>query len=133
MEEQREENVLHLEDAVRPVNLPIFPGSAPLQEVSAELDRSDAPGLLVKLRDGSWYSMNRSEFASIAAAQTPDTPLERTLKPDRVPLLFPDMPLDSAIPYLARWPVLPIQNRASRGILEGMVSLEDVLGRYQQP
>jgi CIC family chloride channel protein len=133
MEEQREENVLHLEDAVRPVNLPIFPGAATLQEVSTELDRSPAAGLLVKLRDGSWYSMNRGEYTSIAAAQTPDTPLERTLQPDRVPLLFPDMPLDSAIPYLARWPVLPIQNRASRGILEGMVSLEDVLTRYQQP
>ncbi len=53
--------------------------------------------------------------------------LERALKPDRAPLLFPDLPLDSAIPYLARWPVLPIQNRASKGTLEGIVSLEDVL------
>jgi chloride channel protein, CIC family len=133
MEEQREESILHLEDAVRPVNLPIFPGSATLQEVSAELERAEAPSLLVKLRDGSWYSMNRTEFSAIACAQTPDTAIERTLKADRVPLLFPDMPLDSAIPFLARWPVLPIQNRASRGILEGMVSLQDVLGRYQQP
>jgi CIC family chloride channel protein len=33
---------------------------------------------------------------------------------------------------LARWPVLPIQNRASRGTLEGMVTLDDVLSRYQQ-
>jgi CIC family chloride channel protein len=88
--------------------------------------------LMVKLRDGSWYSMSRSEYTSIAATQTPDTVLERALKPDRAPLLFPDLPLDSAIPYLARWPVLPIQNRASKGTLEGVVSLEDVLGRYQQ-
>jgi CIC family chloride channel protein len=131
MEEQREESVLHLEDALRPVNLPVFPGSATLEEVSAQLV-ADAPMLLVKLRDGSWYSMNRSEFTSLAAAQTPDTLLERAIKPDRTPLLFPDLPLDSAIPYLARWPVLPIQNRASKGILEGMVTLEDVLGRYQQ-
>jgi chloride channel protein, CIC family len=132
MEEQREESVLHLEDAVRPVNLPIFPCPAPLQEVSAELQRVDAPCLLVKLGDGSWYSMGRNEFASCAAAYTSDTPIERALKPDRVPLLFPDMPLDSAIPYFARWHVLPIQNRASRGILEGVVSLEDVLSRYQK-
>jgi len=132
MEEQREESVLHLEDASRPVNFPIFPGTATLQEVSAQLAIADAPILLVKLRDGSWYSMTRNEYTSAAATQTPDTPLERTLKPDRAPLLFPDMPLDSAIPYLARWPVLPIQNRASKGTLEGIVSLEDVLGRYQQ-
>jgi CIC family chloride channel protein len=76
--------------------------------------------------------MGRNEFASCAAAYTSDTPIERALKPDRVPLLFPDMPLDSAIPYFARWHVLPIQNRASRGILEGVVSLEDVLSRYQK-
>jgi CIC family chloride channel protein len=68
----------------------------------------------------------------MTGAQAPDTLLERAIKPDRIPLLFPDLPLDSAIPYLARWPVLPIQNRASKGILEGVVTLEDVLNRYQQ-
>jgi CIC family chloride channel protein len=132
MEEQREESVLHLEDALRPVNLPVFPGTATLEEVTTQLGVGDTPMLLVKLRDGSWYAMNRSELTSLAAAQTPDTLLERAIRPDRVPLLFPDLPLDSAIPYLARWCVLPIQNRASKGILEGVVTLEDVLGRYQQ-
>jgi chloride channel protein, CIC family len=132
MEEQREESVLHLEDALRPVNLPVFPGTATLEEVCAQLGSAGAPMLLVKLRDGSWYSMNFSELTSMAAAQTPDTLLERAIQPDRTPLLFPDLPLDSAIPYLSRWPVLPIQNRASKGILEGVVTLEDVLGRYQQ-
>jgi chloride channel protein, CIC family len=132
MEEQREESVLHLEDALRPVTIPVFLGSQTLQEVSAQLSVADTPVLLVRLRDDSWYSMERNEYTSAAATQTPDTPLERTLKPDRTPLLFPDLPLDSAIPYLARWPVLPIHNRASKGTLEGIVSLEDVLGRYQR-
>jgi len=132
MEEQREENVLHLEDALRPVTIPVFSGSETLREVSTRLAVADEPVLLVKLRDGSWYSMDRNEYTSIAATQTPETPLERALKPDRTPLLFPDLPLDSAIPYLARWPVLPIHNRASKGTLEGIVSLEDVLHRYQQ-
>ena len=132
MEEQREESVLHLEDALRPVTIPVFSGSETLREVSAGLAVAVAPVLLVKLRDGSWYSMDRNEYTSTAATQTPETPLERALKPDRTPLLFPDLPLDSAIPHLARWPVLPIHNRASKGTLEGIVSLEDVLHRYQQ-
>jgi CIC family chloride channel protein len=132
MEEQREESVLHLEDALRPVRSPIFPGTATLQEISANLSITDAPLLLIKLQDGSWYSMTRNEYMAAAATQTPETAIERTLKADRVPLLFPDLPLDSAIPYLSRWPVLPIQNRASKGTLEGVVSLEDVLARYQQ-
>jgi chloride channel protein, CIC family len=132
MEEQREEMVLHLEDALRPVTFPVFPGNATLHEVSQQLGQAEAPILLVKLHDGSWYSMNRNDFTSLAACQTPDTPLERALGPDRVPLLFPDLPLDSAIPYFSRWPVLPIQNRASKGVLEGVVSLDDVLSRYQR-
>jgi CIC family chloride channel protein len=52
------------------------------------------------------------------------------LKPERVPILFPDLPLDNTLPYFPRWPLLPIQNRASRG-LEGIVTLNGVLKRYQ--
>ena len=132
MEEQREESVLHLEDALRPVNVPIFSGTETLQEISTALATSEPPALLVKLRDGSWYAMTRGEYTSLAAAQTPDTPIERSINTDRAPILFPDLPLDSAIPYLSRWPVLPIQNRASKGALEGVVTLDDVLGRYQR-
>jgi chloride channel protein, CIC family len=132
MEEQREELVLHLEDALRPVTIPVFSGNETLRAVSGQLAVADTPVLLVKLHDGSWYAMDRNEYTTIAATQTPETALERALKPDRTPLLFPDLPLDSAIPYLARWPVLPIHNRASKGTLEGIVSLEDVLHRYQQ-
>jgi CIC family chloride channel protein len=67
MEEQREESILHLEDALRPVNIPIFPGSATLGEVSAKLAEMDTSFLLVRLRDGSWYSMDRTEYAAITA------------------------------------------------------------------
>ena len=45
--------------------------------------------------------------------------------------VFPDLPLDSALPHLARWPILPIQNRAQRGAIDGTVTLSDVLSRYQ--
>ena len=67
----------------------------------------------------------------MAAVSPPETVLSSVLKPDRIPLLFPDLPLDSALPHLARWPILPVQNRASRGSIEGTVTLSDVLSRYQ--
>ena len=54
------------------------------------------------------------------------------LGPERTPILFPDLPLASAIPHYRRWPLLPITNRAMRGSLEGAVSLEEILRRYQQ-
>ncbi len=132
MEEQREESVLHLEDALRPVTIPVFSGTESLGKVLSEFSVQEVPALLIKLRDGSWYAMTRDELTSAAATTNAEAPLASVLKPERTPTLFPDLPLDSAIPYLSRWPVLPIQNRASRGTLEGMVTLEDVLRRYQR-
>ncbi len=56
---------------------------------------ADAPVLLVKLRDGSWYSMNRKRIHfGRGNLQTPETALERALKPDRVP---------AAVPGSCRW------------------------------
>ncbi len=132
MEEQREESILHLEDALRPATLPIFSGSESIGKVASEVAAVDAPALLIKLPDGSWYSMTRDELTATAAIAAPEAWIETVLKPDRTPALFPDLPLDSAIPYCARWKVLPIQNRASKGNLEGIITLEDVLRRYQK-
>ncbi len=131
MEEQREEIILHLEDALRPVNVPIIEGGTKLSAAAQELDSKHAEVFLVKLPGHAWYSMTRTELASLAAVSAPDTAVASVLKPDRIPLLFPDLPLDSALPHLARWPILPIQNRASRGAIEGTVTLPDVLSRYQ--
>lgn len=131
MEEQREEVVLHLEDALRPLSVPVIDGGATLGAAAQELDASHAEVFLIRLPGHAWYSMTRAELGNVAAVSTPETVLANTLKPDRIPLLFPDLPLDSALPHLARWPILPIQNRASRGSIEGTVTLSDVLSRYQ--
>jgi CIC family chloride channel protein len=131
MEEQREEVVLHLEDALRPLSVPVIEAGATVTAAMAELEAKKADVFLVKLPGHAWYSMTRAELAGIAAVSTPGTLISSVLKPDRTPLLFPDLPLDSALPHLARWPILPIQNRASRGSIEGTVTLADVLSRYQ--
>jgi CIC family chloride channel protein len=41
------------------------------------------------------------------------------------------MPLDHALHFFPRWPLLPVLNRASCGTLEGMLTLDDVLRRYR--
>lgn len=131
MEEQREEIPLHIEDALQPLNVPVVRGSDSISAVSTMADDARASAFLVQLADGSWYSMTPDELTAAAAAFTPETPVERTVKTDRVPTLFPDLPLDNTLPYFPRWPLLPVQNRASRGKLEGIVTLNSVLKRYQ--
>jgi CIC family chloride channel protein len=75
--------------------------------------------------------MSTDELNGAAATLTPDTAVQRALKTDRTPALFPDMPLDSALHFFPRWPLLPVLNRASRGTVEGMLTLDDVLRCYR--
>jgi chloride channel protein, CIC family len=131
MEEQREETPLHIEDAVQPLNLPVVQSREAIEVVSAMTMEAQASAFLVQFHDGSWYAMTIDELTGAAAALTPETPVDRVVKADRVPTLFPDQPLDNALPYFPRWPVLPVQNRASRGKLEGVLTLNGVLRRYQ--
>ncbi len=131
MEEQREEVVLHLEDALRPLSVPVIDGGATLSAAAEALDAKHAEVFLIRLPGHTWYSMTRAELGNLAAVSAPETVVANTLKTERIPQLFPDLPLDSALPHLARWPILPIQNRASRGSIDGTVTLADVLSRYQ--
>jgi CIC family chloride channel protein len=131
MEEEREESGLHLEDALQPVNIPVIQGKKSIAEAGQAIAMTQAPTFLVHLWDGSWYAMKAEELISTSATFTPDTPIEQVLPPERTPILFPDLPLDNTLPYFPRWPLLPIMNRASKGTLEGIVTLEDVLRRYQ--
>jgi CIC family chloride channel protein len=45
--------------------------------------------------------------------------------------LHPDNPLETALRYVDRWPLLPVVNRADFRKLEGVISQQDVLQRYQ--
>jgi CIC family chloride channel protein len=151
MEELREESNLRLEDAMQPVTVPILQGSETIPDSIKSFaqyeDSKTAPVVLIHGSHGLWYAANREElealFSESAAAISGESPLatsgdkstltlEERLGPERTPILFPDLPLSSALPHFQRWPLLPITNRAIRGSLEGAVSLQDVLNRYQQ-
>jgi CIC family chloride channel protein len=151
MEELREESNLRLEDALQPVNVPVLQGSETIADAIKSLaqyeDSKTAPVVLIHGSDGLWYAARREELESLfsdstaalsresavaASAGTSTTTLEERLGSERTPILFPDLPLSSALPHFQRWPLLPITNRAIRGSLEGAVSLQDVLNRYQQ-
>jgi chloride channel protein, CIC family len=151
MEGLREESNLRLEDALQPVTVPILQGSETIPDSIKSFaqyeDSKTAPVVLIHGSDGLWYAATREELESLfsdsAAAISGESPLatsadgstptlEERLGTERTPILFPDLPLSSALPHFQRWPLLPITNRAIRGSLEGVVSLQDVLNRYQQ-
>jgi CIC family chloride channel protein len=151
MEELREESNLRLEDAMQPVTVPVLQGSETIADSIRSFaqyeDSKTAPVVLIHCSDGLWYAAKREElealFSDSTAAISGEVPLttsadgsnltlDERLGSERTPILFPDLPLSSALPHFQRWPLLPITNRAMRGSLEGVVSLQDVLNRYQQ-
>jgi CIC family chloride channel protein len=133
MEEQREEVHLHIEDALQPVAVPILNGTDTLARASqAFSDSGGAAAILVKMWDNSWYALTREELTGIEALQNPESRLETAVRNDRIPELYPDLTLDSALPCFARWKILPVQNRATHGTLEGILTEPDVLDRYHQ-
>ena len=141
MEEQREESELRFEDALQPVSVPILEGKDTVwnvkQLIGTQPEVTAAATVLVRCGDSEWYAARQEElnaiFASVADEHVPEagTALELRLGPDRTPLIFPDQLLSSALPHFRRWPLLPVSNRAMRGALEGVLTLEDVLKRYQ--
>jgi chloride channel protein, CIC family len=143
MEELREESNLHLEDAMQPVTVPILQGSETIADTLRSLgqyeDLESIPVILVHCLDGLWYAAKREELEALgettdnAASQIePNATLAEHLGPERTPVLFPDLPLSSALPHFQRWPLLPVTNRAMRGSLEGTITLQEVLNRYQK-
>jgi len=143
MEEEREDSHLRFEDALLPVSAPILQGSETIWNsmkiVGQHKEIADAPAVLVQCKDGAWYAAKQQELQTIFAGIGNDSShaeagltLEERLGPERTPLMFPDQMLSSALPYFRRWPLIPVSNRAMRGALEGVLSLEDVLNRYQR-
>ena len=142
MEEEREEVDLRFEDALKPVSVPILPGSGTIwntcQSLTQNQETASAQAVLIQCSENTWYAARQTELQSILAPVHDETEpdakatLESRLGPERTPLIFPDQPLASALPHFRRWPVLPVSNRAMRGAIEGVLSLDDVLKRYQQ-
>jgi len=149
MEEQREESNLHLEDAMQPVTAAVLQGSESVEDSIRSLaqypDSQAETAILIHCNDGLWYVASKGEIEGLGVKQAsevvadaaatepqPAMTLAERLGPERTPVLFPDLPLSSALPHFQRWPLLPITNRAMRGSLEGAVTLQTVLDRYQK-
>ncbi|MDE3105923.1 MAG: chloride channel protein [Acidobacteriota bacterium] len=134
MEEQREESDPHLEDALQPVPTLLLEGDWPLDAVRQHVDASREADAyyLVRCSDGHWSGVTHSALLTMIREAAGDTTLVEQLGPERMPVLFPDLPLWSALTHLGRWPVLAITSRARRGVLVGTITQQAVLSRYQK-
>ena len=131
LEEQRDETILHVEDAMRPVPEIILDGAAPIAQ--AELRMRDVPGkmFLVRMSPSGWSCLTRDVLDRLMKEGKGAVTLGSVLPARRLPNLYPDLPLDSALRHLSHAEMIPVVNRADLRMLEGVVTREDVLIRYQ--
>lgn len=132
MEEQREENVLRVEDAMRPPPNPILESEDSVDRACRIFERSQRQDfLLVRLKPSGWSSIGREEIKQLQKEGKGPEALGTLLDARQIPSLHPDHSLDMSLRYVDRWPLVPVVNRANLGELEGVITERDVLERYR--
>lgn len=131
MEEQREEDILRVEDAMQPAG-PVLEAAGTLDQALQQLDHSKTEQVLVRLSPSGWGSVSKQQLFAMASEGKGTTTLGSLLPIPPVPYLHPDHSLETALRYVDRWPLVPVVSRANFGQLEGVVTQRHVLERYRE-
>lgn len=133
MEEQREEMVLQVESAMRPLKGPVLHGEQSVAEALAVVRDSPEEYFLVDQGARGWSGVTKELLLWQVQQDIGDVLLMDL--PDRqrlsLPHLHADQPLDVALRRIGDHPLLPVVSRTNLQHLEGVVSLEDVLRAYR--
>jgi len=132
MEEQREQIVLRVEDAMRKPDLPPLQASDTLARALEIAETSTEEVSLVRFPTGRWAGIARKDLPAMAAEHPPETQLREVLSTARLPILHPDQRLDDALRFIQGHALLPVVSRAGSRKLEGVLSLPDILTAYQR-
>jgi len=131
MEEQREEGILRVEDAMRPMEDPVLEGDETIAGVLPPADKAASDTLLIRLSPTGWSSVTKEELQRMANEGKGELSLNSLFTTRQIAYLHPDHSLDTALRYVDRWPLVPVVSRADFRHLEGVVSQSDVLRRYR--
>jgi CIC family chloride channel protein len=132
MEEQREQIVLRVEDAMRkPDSHPLQAGDT-LARALEIAETSTEEVLLVRFPTGRWAGIAREELRAMTSEHPVETQLREVLSTARLPVLHPDQRLDDALRFIQGHALLPVVSRAGSRKLEGVLSLPDILTAYQR-
>ena len=132
MEEQREEGILRVEDAMRPALDPVLDAQETVEQALQKAESAMENEVLVRLNPRGWSSVAKEELRTMAAEGKTGANLGSLLPIRRIPDLHPDHPLETALRYVNRWPLVPVVSRLDFRELEGVISQRDVLERYRE-
>jgi CIC family chloride channel protein len=133
LEEEREETVLHVEDAMLPVSKTILSAQDYVDASVRRVQDSTDSIFLVRMHPSGWNVISRDQLTRLFREGKGELTLASVLPAQPLPSLYPDLPLDAALRYVNAYPLVPVVNRADFRRLEGIVSRESVFQRYGSP
>jgi len=131
LEEQRDEQILRVEDAMQPVPATVLEGSDPLEQAAARIAGQPENIFLVRMDPSGWSTLPRDLLERMIKEGKGSLTLASVLPTTRLAYLYPDLPLDAALRCVTQSELIPVVNRADLRELEGVVTRDDVLTRYQ--
>jgi CIC family chloride channel protein len=131
LEEDREETILRVEDAMLPVPATILSAQDYVDANSRRVQDSTDAIFLVRLHPSGWNTISREQLQRLFQEGKGELTLGSVLPPQSLPSLYPDLPLDSALRYVNEHPIVPVVNRADSRHLEGVVSRDSVFKKYE--
>lgn len=132
MEELREEDVLQVEDAMRPGPYPVLDGDETISRIFQGLNEQTPEVLLVRLKPDSWATVTTKEMGNMTRDGKGAMSLNAAISGRSTPFLHPDHPLEMALRYGGRWKLIPVVSRADFSKLEGVIEQGDVLEKYRE-
>jgi CIC family chloride channel protein len=131
MEEQREQTVLRVEDAMRPASVPVLEGDELVLAAYKRIQSLGASALLVRDRPSGWRATTRADLEKLVNEGKGEMTVTSALRGPRVPYLHPDFPLETALHYVYDYPILPVVHRADLQRLLGVVTQADTMAVYR--
>lgn len=130
LEEQREESVLRVEDAMQVAPMPVLEDNETVSDANQRVQGSQADLYLVRLHPTGWTSVTQDLLRRLASEGKAEMTLGTALPTGRLPYLHPDLPLEMALRHVYQEPIVPVVSRADFGKIEGVISRDAVLNKY---
>jgi CIC family chloride channel protein len=132
MEEEREQEVLTVEDAMRPRPAIILDSQKPANDAWTLIRATPEEYFLVRRSSNSIALSSRSDLQRLVDSADP-RPLEETQTLSVVPYLHPDEDLQVALRQATNYPLVPVLSRANVSRILGVIDLDDIMKAYRRP
>jgi CIC family chloride channel protein len=129
LEEDREQAILRVEDAMRPTMGRALLGDESIASARSIAGSTQEDHFLVSLGEGRWSVLSRG---TLFDPENDESMMVRILVRARVPRLHLDQSLDVALRFIKDRPMLPVVHRGNMDLLMGVVSVEDILRAYRK-